>query len=183
MVLCGGSAGGICWFSHAHCIRTDEDINFQDECDFIRIPAMNIIPGMAVPHHEKSHPNGLLRSIDSDGMVLEYREPCIGIEEKAALILEGDQVSVISGDGYAKCYIKRITDDNTLHKFPLLKKDGEISLVSALVDGVKKEPLNAGDISPDLQPSTFWNMIHESALDQDTEILLSQTEEFSKELQ
>ena len=177
MVLCGGSAGAICWFSHAHCIRTEDDDDIvDDECDFIRLPGMDIIPGLAVPHHEKSHPNGSLRSSDSDEMVLEYKEPCIGIEEKAALILEGDQVSVVSGDGKAKCYVKQVSGDNILQKFPLREKDGQVSFLSALADGLKKVPLNPTDISPDLEPTTFWDMIHESALIQDTDIILSQVE-------
>jgi len=68
---------------------------------------MNIIPALCVPHHDVTPSNGKPRSSDSNKMVLRNpQEPGIGIDEKAALVVVGDQISAVSADGKAKCYTK-----------------------------------------------------------------------------
>ena len=56
--------------------------------------------------------NGKPRAEDSNRLVLDTPElPCIGIDEKVALVVVGDHVSCISGDGgKSKCYKKYVTD-------------------------------------------------------------------------
>jgi len=157
-VLCGGSAGGICWFSYCHIIQKPEDLLKQrqdseelsdiesdhDEDDdddldddgsqenrssgvvnkgkdeeelqleYFRINGMNIVPALCVPHHDVKPDNALPRAEDSNRMTLRYSNiPTIGIDEAAALVLEGSRASVVSGDGKAKCYLKRCIYDKS----------------------------------------------------------------------
>lgn len=125
-VLCGGSAGGICWFSYCHIIQkpqdvvqetkesdTDKDQN-DIQLEYFRISGMNIVPGLCVPHHDVTPDNALPRFEDSNRMTLDYpNTPTIGIDEAAALVLVGNQASVVSGDGKAKCYLKRCINDKS----------------------------------------------------------------------
>jgi hypothetical protein len=61
-----------------------------------------------VPHHDATQSNGLPRSQDSDKMLLKYpEEPLIGIDENAAFVVHDGLAYVVSGDGVAKCVIKR----------------------------------------------------------------------------
>jgi peptidase E len=122
VVLCGGSAGCVCWFSdiHTDCMRPDgvknppksmtpeEVANWHYE----RITGLGFFHALCVPHYDVAQSNGKPRAEDSNRLVLDTPElPCIGIDEKAALVVVGDHVSCISGDGgKSKCYKKYVTD-------------------------------------------------------------------------
>lgn len=97
---------------------------------------MNIIPALCVPHHDVTPSNGKPRSSDSNKMVLKNpQEPGIGIDEKAALVVVGDQVSVVSADGVSKCYAKVAQvegGEKRIDVSPIKESDGELSFSELL---------------------------------------------------
>jgi dipeptidase E len=118
VVLCGGSAGAICWFEEGHSDSMDPTTflnvnpNLTDEqkkdWKYVRVQGLGFLPALCVPHHDATQSNGLPRALDSDAMMLEKPlQPCFGIDENAALVVEGDTTWVVSADGIAKCCLKR----------------------------------------------------------------------------
>mmetsp|Transcript_14414 Transcript_14414/g.20633 ORF Transcript_14414/g.20633 Transcript_14414/m.20633 type:complete len:320 (-) Transcript_14414:112-1071(-) len=122
VVLCGGSAGCVCWFSdiHTDSLRPDsvknppkgmtpeEIANWHYE----RITGLGFVHALCVPHYDVAQSNGKKRAEDSDRLVLDNPElACIGIDEKAALVVVGDHVSCVSGDGgKSMCYKKYVAN-------------------------------------------------------------------------
>ncbi|KAL3775630.1 hypothetical protein ACHAWO_001897 [Cyclotella atomus] len=127
-VLCGGSAGAGCWFSslHTDSLRPDntknkeavlDDLNDEElkDWDFARISGLGFINGMCVPHFDATGTNGRARSEDAERFLKEDPStPAIGIDELAALVVVGNEVSAVSGDGKATCHIfllRSVTDE------------------------------------------------------------------------
>lgn len=146
VVLCGGSAGSVCWFSDIHTdslrpdsvkhppkeLTTEEIANWE----YVRISGMGFINALCVPHYDIVQSNGKMRSQDSDRIVLEAPDlTCIGIDEKAAIVLVGDRVSCVSADGgKSMCYKKYVADleEERIAVFPL-KPDLEPVLLADLL--------------------------------------------------
>ena len=123
-VLCGGSAGAICWFDAGHsdsadpdsfreamiaeaaggAVKKDESTTLADgeeakQWSYLRVSCLGLFPGLVCPHADKIQSNGVLRSIDFDRMLLRHRgERGITIDHFAALVVDGDQYSVLSLD-------------------------------------------------------------------------------------
>ena len=122
VVLCGGSAGCVCWFSNIHTdsMRPDsvknppKDLTPEEiaNWEYVRITGLGFVNALCVPHYDVVQSNGKTRAQDSDRLVFETPElACIGIDEKAALVVVGDQVTYVSGDGAkSKCYKKYVAD-------------------------------------------------------------------------
>ena len=122
VVMCGGSAGCVCWFSDIHTdsmrpdsVKTPPENMTPEEIadwDFTRITGLGFIPALCVPHYDVAQSNGKHRAEDSKKLCLETPELCcIGIDEKAALVVVGDEVTCVSGDGgKSMCYKKYVVD-------------------------------------------------------------------------
>jgi dipeptidase E len=119
-VLTGGSAGAICWFDAGHSDSADPETYLlamtgenKDEASlapkegetakgwkYIRAPCLGLLPGFVCPHHDKVQSNGILRATDFDQMLLRNSgERGICIDHFAALVVEGDDFSVLSLPG------------------------------------------------------------------------------------
>eukprot|EP00804_Cyclotella_cryptica_P004500 CCRYP_017637-RA/>CCRYP_017637-RA protein AED:0.09 eAED:0.09 QI:248/1/1/1/0.75/0.6/5/471/377 len=102
VVMAGGSAGAICWWSGGHSDSMDpdsfkeaklsshgseHDIDEEDgktdtattdeddvpkEWDYIRVDGLGFIPGLCCPHHDRIQSNGILRATDFDAMLLRH---------------------------------------------------------------------------------------------------------------
>ena len=118
-VLCGGSAGAICWFDGGHSDSMDPDWY----CDamlagegaaaadyevgpgekpwaYVRCPCLGFLPGLMCPHHDRTQSNGVLRATDFDAMLLRHRgERGICVDHFAALVVEDDAYSVFALEG------------------------------------------------------------------------------------
>jgi peptidase E len=116
-VFCGGSAGAICWFEYGNSDSMNPmtflnpDLPLSEEkkkaWDYIRIDGLNIVKALCVPHYDVLQHNGLQRAKASEGMVKDMADyPCIGIDEEAAFVVDGDIVKVIQGGDGAKVYKK-----------------------------------------------------------------------------
>jgi peptidase E len=128
IVLCGGSAGAGCWFTslHTDSLRPDNTKNkehvlddMDDEelrdWDYARISGLGFIDAMCVPHFDATGTNGQARSDDAEKFLREDPSaPAIGIDGLAALVVVGNQVRSVSGDGKATCRIfvlRTVTDE------------------------------------------------------------------------
>ena len=124
VVLTGGSAGAIVWFQGGHSDSADPEtyksamlkekdkdtggdesstLNKDDikEWNYIRIPALEFIPGLICPHHDRIQSNGKLRANDFDEMLLRCQNPTelgIGIDHWAALSIYPSSKEEKSGD-------------------------------------------------------------------------------------
>lgn len=124
-VMCGGSAGAICWFDGGHSNSMDPDTykearrkkfgddhlpsKFYDESHwspeidgikewkYIRIPALGFLPGLVSPHHDQVQSNGVLRGDDFDRVLLQSPgERGIAIDHWAGLVIDGEDFRVLS---------------------------------------------------------------------------------------
>mmetsp|Transcript_17724 Transcript_17724/g.43395 ORF Transcript_17724/g.43395 Transcript_17724/m.43395 type:complete len:314 (+) Transcript_17724:172-1113(+) len=118
-VMAGGSAGAICWFDGGHSDSMDPDSFKKKMCmtvtdgdessstpkegqepkqwEYIRVPGLGFLPGLACPHFDKTQSNGVLRAVDFDEMMLRHAgETGICIDHWAALVVEGDSFRVLS---------------------------------------------------------------------------------------
>ena len=124
-VLCGGSAGAICWFDGGHSNGMDPDTykavrvakfggpnanptmasdeiyaTSSDEVKdwkYIRISALGFFPGLVSPHHDRVQSNGVRRADDFDQCLLRHSgERGIGIDHWASIIIDGDKFRILS---------------------------------------------------------------------------------------
>eukprot|EP01065_Artemidia_motanka_P005970 TRINITY_DN12903_c0_g1_i1.p1 TRINITY_DN12903_c0_g1~~TRINITY_DN12903_c0_g1_i1.p1 ORF type:complete len:337 (+),score=134.92 TRINITY_DN12903_c0_g1_i1:54-1013(+) len=119
-LLCGGSAGAICWFDGGHSDAADpatykaamlhrRDTGGDESSsvgavpskwDYIRCPCLGFLPGLVCPHYDKVQSNGVPRATDIDGMLQRHPgETAIFIDHWAALLVDGADYSVLSLDG------------------------------------------------------------------------------------
>ncbi|CBZ24216.1 putative cyclin 1 [Leishmania mexicana MHOM/GT/2001/U1103] len=120
VVLAGGSAGAICWFTSGHSDSADPatylqpslkraalkmDLVPQDQISkteaeladlstswsYIRVHGLNILPGMMCPHFDVTQGNGVRREEDFAKMLKRHpTERGVGLDHWALLILKGD---------------------------------------------------------------------------------------------
>jgi dipeptidase E len=148
-VMCGGSAGAISWFDDGHSdsmnptsqLHVDPNLT-EDEKEnwpYMRVKALGIFPAMCVPHHDTTRSNGIVRCDDSNAMMQQkLNQPCIGIDEGAALVVKDDEVRVISADHQAKCYVKRCVPTTDTQGYKVVsktfsEKDGSTFLQNLLM--------------------------------------------------
>ena len=115
-VMCGGSAGAICWFTAGHSDSADPDSYYpammkdaeesKDESStlgavakpwkYIRVPCLDILPGLVVPHADKVQSNGVLRMTDFEEMMLRHPgERGITIDHFTALVVNGASYRIV----------------------------------------------------------------------------------------
>ena len=132
-VLCGGSAGAVCWFDEGHSdsmnpttfLKVDPNLTEQQKNDwkYIKVEGLKLLPALCVPHHDVTLSNGQPRAQAADQFLLSqyYQQPeesddknsiqsalppCIGIDEQAALVVSNGMVHVVSDspNGRATCH-------------------------------------------------------------------------------
>jgi len=108
-VMCGGSAGAICWFDSGHSDSGDPE-SFREamvngnqttesaEWEYVRIDGMGLLPGLCCPHFDKIQSNGVLRARDLDQLMrrLECSERAVCLDHWAGLVIESSQYRVLS---------------------------------------------------------------------------------------
>lgn len=106
VVLCGGSAGAILFFSAGHSDSADPSTYWKENTlprgvwEYIRCPAFGLFPGLLCPHYDKVQSNGKLRADDFAEMHARHRqERGIAIDHWAALVVDGDDYRVLSAEG------------------------------------------------------------------------------------
>jgi dipeptidase E len=115
-VLCGGSAGGIVWFQNGHSdsgdpasFLTPNGPLFKDNLtkaqlgsawNYVKVPGLNILPGLFVPHFDKIESNGQRRNISAKKLLRHNAgETMTAIDNWSALRIEGDTYTFIAREG------------------------------------------------------------------------------------
>jgi len=141
-VFCGGSAGAICWFAEGvsdslnpeTLLNPDPSLTDEEKknWDYIRIPGLDILKGLCVPHYDIIQHNGLFRATASERFVKELPNvACIGIDEDAALVVNGEDVTVIEGTPGKTCY-RKIFDAVTSMIEVMVLEEGKVYDVQSL---------------------------------------------------
>jgi len=140
-VFCGGSAGAISWFQYGNSdsmnpmtfLNPPEDLSEEEKIDwdYIKIDGLNMVQALCVPHYDAMQHNGIVRSKASERMVIEDIEsgyPCIGIDEEAAFVVDGDIVRVLEGKSGSRCYKKVYNTVTQALDVLVMEEGGEYSL-------------------------------------------------------
>lgn len=77
-ILCGLSAGSICWFKSGH--SDSESFEIKDKWEYIRVEGIDLIDAMHCPHYNED-----TREEDFNKKLLEYDEIGIAIDDYCAI--------------------------------------------------------------------------------------------------
>lgn len=113
-VLCGISAGAICWFEYGH----SDSMSFYnpDNWDYIRVKGVGLLKGLLCPHFD-GQTRGVKRKKSFSQMIEKIGGLGIAIDNHAAIIFRNDSFRIINSKKYSKA-----------HK--LFKKSGKIISMS-----------------------------------------------------
>ena len=100
-VMCGVSAGAICWFDRGH----SDSMAFYnaDDWNYIAVTGLGLVKGIACPHYN-SHTNGVPRRDDFQHMLKRLRRPGLAIDNNCALAFTDDGFRVLSTRRRANAY-------------------------------------------------------------------------------
>jgi dipeptidase E len=109
LVLCGGSAGAICWFDGGHSDSMDPtsyrvpvpaDDPSAGRWRYIRVAGLGVLPGLLCPHYGATQSNGILRAHDFAAMSQRHAgETAIGLDDWAGLLVDGETYRVVAPPG------------------------------------------------------------------------------------
>ena len=100
-VMCGVSAGAICWFDRGH---SDSMAYYNsDDWKYIAVTGLGLVKGTACPHYN-SHTNGVPRREDFQQMLKRLRRPGLAIDNNCALAFTDDGFRVLSTRRRANAY-------------------------------------------------------------------------------
>eukprot|EP00966_Prymnesium_polylepis_P019276 444678-Prymnesium_polylepis.1 len=118
VVLSGGSAGfiSLCNGGHSDSMEPDSYKNppgpllnasaaakaaVDANWAYIRVPGLGLINNLCCPHYDMTGSNGVHRAVDFTNMISRHGgESAIGIDNWAALVIDGDSYRVVSREGY-----------------------------------------------------------------------------------
>ena len=100
-VLCGVSAGAICWFDSGH----SDSMSFYnpEDWDYIAVTGMGLLRGLACPHYN-GETDGVPRRQSFHDMVRRKRGIGIAIDNDCALAVVDDGYRVLSAAPDASAY-------------------------------------------------------------------------------
>ena len=91
-VLCGVSAGAICWFERGH---SDSMAYYDDEhWDYIAVTGLGLLKGMVCPHYN-GHTDGVPRRRDFHAMMERKGGRGLGIDDHCAVVFSGTGYRVL----------------------------------------------------------------------------------------
>jgi dipeptidase E len=102
VVLCGVSAGSICWFDAGH----SDSMSFYDpgHWQYIKVRGLGLIPGVHCPHYN-SRTRGVPRRRDFREMIRKTGGVGIAIENNCAIaFIDGTAYRVLTSKSYAGAY-------------------------------------------------------------------------------
>ena len=106
-VLCGVSAGAICWFESGH----SDSMSFYspDDWSYIAVTGMGLLKGLACPHYN-GDTGGVLRRLDFHDMLKRKGGDGLAIDNDCAVAITADGYRIIpvnSGAGAYSLYVDR----------------------------------------------------------------------------
>jgi dipeptidase E len=100
-ILCGISAGAICWFDYGH----SDSMSFYhpNDWDYIRVKGLGIIKGLACPHYD-GETRGIKRKNSFSKMLYKFGGTGIAIDNHAAIIFTNNAFRIINSKKGAGAY-------------------------------------------------------------------------------
>lgn len=100
-ILCGISAGAICWFEYGH----SDSMSFYhpNDWDYIRVKGLGILKGLACPHFD-GETRGIKRKNSFSKMLQKFGGTGIAIDNHAAIIFTNNTFRVINSKKGAGAY-------------------------------------------------------------------------------
>lgn len=96
-ILCGLSAGSICWFKSGH--SDSQSFEIEGQWNYSRVEGINLIDAMHCPHYNED-----IREEDFSRMILEHDEIGIAIDNNCAIEFKDDNYIVHKTDVESKAY-------------------------------------------------------------------------------
>jgi dipeptidase E len=134
-IVCGGSAGAICWFDGGHSDSLDpstvlhlkSDLTDEEKAawNYVRISGLGLVPALCCPHHDQIQSNGVPRADDFDKMLLRNPgEVGICIDNNAAFVVEGNRWRALSTGPWEHADVgggvqKKVFDNGKIVSTPL----------------------------------------------------------------
>lgn len=112
-VMCGVSAGAICWFERGH----SDSMAFYnaDDWKYIAVTGLGFVGGIACPHYN-SHTNGVPRRQDFHQMLARLRRPGLAIDNNCAVAFTDDGFRVLSTRRRARAYVLSIEHGEVIQR-------------------------------------------------------------------
>lgn len=124
-VLCGVSAGAICWFAGGH---SDSMSFYQpDNWQYVRVTGLGLIPGTHCPHYD-SATLGVKRAASFQAMMQQRGGVGLAIEDDCAVAFVDGQYRVLSGHD-KRAYVLRKVKGKLVVR-PLMVQQGWQALAS-----------------------------------------------------
>ncbi|MBP6870327.1 Type 1 glutamine amidotransferase-like domain-containing protein [Candidatus Babeliales bacterium] len=114
-VLCGTSAGSICWFNHGN---SDSRKDNNPDADYIKVTALGFLNAMNCPHYNSESD----RQASFKKMLKKYPGVGIALDDFAALEIVGNQYKIVTSTDKAQGY-KLYWKDGFFHEQILDKKE------------------------------------------------------------
>lgn len=126
-ILCGISAGAICWFEYGH--SDSMSFNNPDNWDYIRVKGMGLLKGLLCPHFD-GQTRGIKRKKSFSQMIEKVGGLGIAIDNHAAIIFRNDSFRVINSKKDSKAH-KLFKKDRKITSMPI-KTQKEFSPLKTL---------------------------------------------------
>ncbi len=123
-VMCGVSAGSICWFAGGH----SDSLSFYhpDDWQYIRVTGLGLIPGTHCPHYD-SDTLGVKRADSFQAMMSKRRDTGIAIDDNCAIIFIDDQYRVISINNSQAYVLRKSSNQLEIKALPASKNWHKLS--------------------------------------------------------
>jgi len=92
-VLCGASAGSICWFEYG----VSDSLHFYDENEtkYIRVKGLGILPGVHCPHFGSKTYDNKYRTKGMEEVMLRSKGKCLAVPDGAAVVIKDGKMKSI----------------------------------------------------------------------------------------
>ena len=112
-VLCGVSAGAICWFESGH----SDSMSFYspEDWDYIAVTGMGLLKGLACPHYN-GETAGILRRRSFHDMVKKKRSAGIAIDNDCAIAVVDDGYKILPAVPEASAYTVFVKDGEIVER-------------------------------------------------------------------
>jgi dipeptidase E len=123
VVLCGVSAGSICWFEYG--ISDSLQFYKPKSNEFIKVKGLGLLPFINNPHFGSAEFDKGLRTMGMKTIMLRTKGVCLAIPDGCAIEFNEENYQVISGTNEAKAY-KAYSLQGTYH-LDTIPQAGKIS--------------------------------------------------------
>jgi dipeptidase E len=123
-VLCGSSAGSICWFESGN---SDSRKDNNPDADYIKVTALGFLDALHCPHYDSES----ARKVSLKKMLTKYPGVGIALDDYTALEIVGDTYKIVTATEKAQAY--KVYWKNGIFYEQLLEKTDSYRLLADLL--------------------------------------------------